>query len=459
MWRRPGRPRGSWVRLRGPALRLVSSSARLEPGVFGIFRPVLWLPAGIADRLDDAELDAILAHELCHARRRDNLAAAIHMAVEAVFWFHPLVWWLGARLTEERERACDEEVVRVGGEPQVYAESILKVCEFYLASPVACASGVTGGGLERRIEGIMANRFARKLSFGKKLLLGAATVAAIIGPLALGIVNAGAPTRGQSGTPQLAFEVASVRPSPPFTSGGRFRSGIFGGPAEGDPGQISYSYMTLARLVAEAYGIDGSQLSGPDWIRTARFDIAAKIPPGTIKEQVPIMLRNLLADRLKLRVHREAREMTVYELMIAAGGPKLKAANEKIASEDGVSGEPRLSRDGFPEIPPGRNGWMNIDGNARWQAYKGKIEDLVKMLITELHAPVTDATGLGGRYDMSPFWVSAKLAANPEVTDDSALGPTIAGALKEQLGLRLVSKRGLGDVLVVDHVERTPTEN
>ena len=106
---------------------LVSSAAKLEPGVFGIFRPVLWLPAGIGDRLEDAELEAILAHELCHIRRRDNLLAVIHMAVEAIFWFHPLVWWLGSRLEEERERACDEEVVRMGGEPQIYAESILKV--------------------------------------------------------------------------------------------------------------------------------------------------------------------------------------------------------------------------------------------------------------------------------------------------------------------------------------------
>ena len=77
---------------------LVSSTAQLEPGVFGIFRPVLWLPAGIADRLDGAELEAVLAHELCHIRRRDNLFSALHMLVEALFWFHPLVWWLGARL-------------------------------------------------------------------------------------------------------------------------------------------------------------------------------------------------------------------------------------------------------------------------------------------------------------------------------------------------------------------------
>ena len=93
------------------ALRL--SQSAMEPGIFGIARPVLAWPAGISARLDDAQLDAVLAHEVCHVRRRDNLTAALHMLVEAAAWFHPLVWWLRARLLAERERACDEEVLLV----------------------------------------------------------------------------------------------------------------------------------------------------------------------------------------------------------------------------------------------------------------------------------------------------------------------------------------------------------
>jgi beta-lactamase regulating signal transducer with metallopeptidase domain len=104
---------------------VLSSASFFEPGVFGVFRPVLLLPDGIATELDAEELQAILAHELCHVRRRDNLATMMHMVVEAMFWFHPLVWWLGARLMEERERACDEEVLRSGSEPEAYAEGIL----------------------------------------------------------------------------------------------------------------------------------------------------------------------------------------------------------------------------------------------------------------------------------------------------------------------------------------------
>ena len=86
---------------------VLSSSSLLEPGIFGILRPVLLVPEGIQDHLTSAQLNAIVAHEMCHVRRRDNLTFAIHMAVETLFWFHPVVWWIGARLVEVRELACD----------------------------------------------------------------------------------------------------------------------------------------------------------------------------------------------------------------------------------------------------------------------------------------------------------------------------------------------------------------
>jgi bla regulator protein blaR1 len=106
-----------------------SAPGLLEPGVVGFLRPILLLPEGIAECLTTRQLEAVLAHELCHVRRRDNLTSAIHMIVEAIFWFHPLVWWIGARLIEERERACDEAVLSLGNEPQVYAEGILNVAK------------------------------------------------------------------------------------------------------------------------------------------------------------------------------------------------------------------------------------------------------------------------------------------------------------------------------------------
>jgi beta-lactamase regulating signal transducer with metallopeptidase domain len=100
----------------------------MEPGIFGLVRPALLWPQAISARLEEAHLEAVLAHEVRHVRRRDNLTAVFHMLVEAIFWFHPLLWWLEKRLVEEREYACDEEISLRCGQPQIYAESILRVC-------------------------------------------------------------------------------------------------------------------------------------------------------------------------------------------------------------------------------------------------------------------------------------------------------------------------------------------
>lgn len=132
------------------------TSARIEPGLVGIARPVLLLPDGLAAHLSAQEVGCLIAHEVSHLRRRDNLTAAIHMIVEAVFWFYPLTWWLGTRLIAERERACDESVLASGHDPETYAAGILKVCRFYIQAPLACTAGVSGADLKKRIEVIMS---------------------------------------------------------------------------------------------------------------------------------------------------------------------------------------------------------------------------------------------------------------------------------------------------------------
>ena len=164
------------------------SPESLEPGLVGIVRPVILLPEGITKDLSGAEIDAILAHEMCHVNRRDNLGAASHMLVETLFWFHPLVWWLGARLNEERERACDEGVLASGKAPQIYAESILKVCRLYLHSPLACAAGISGTDLKRRLEAIVENRSVLRLNPTQKLTLLGAAILAVAAPLTLDLL-------------------------------------------------------------------------------------------------------------------------------------------------------------------------------------------------------------------------------------------------------------------------------
>src|SRR5687768_15928221 len=122
----------------------------LEPGVVGLRRPVILLPEGIDSYLTSNQLAAVLAHEICHVRRRDNLTAAMHMLVEAVFWFHPLVWWIGARLVATREQACDEHVVAETAEPIAYAEGIVTVCRRYVEVPHIAVAAVGGANVKAR---------------------------------------------------------------------------------------------------------------------------------------------------------------------------------------------------------------------------------------------------------------------------------------------------------------------
>jgi bla regulator protein BlaR1 len=194
---------------RAPEVR--TSTALVEPSLVGIARPVLLLPRGIAERLTPAQLDAVIAHELAHWRRRDNLTAALHMLVEAVLWFHPLVWWIGARLVEERERACDEAVIRAGHDGRTYAEGILSVCEHYVASTLKCAAGVSGAGLKRRVVEIARSRVMSELPVVKKVFLAAFALAAVIVPIMLGAVSG----RATAQTDQGVVPIVRIAPSYP----------------------------------------------------------------------------------------------------------------------------------------------------------------------------------------------------------------------------------------------------
>jgi uncharacterized protein (TIGR03435 family) len=169
---------------------LLPSDNSMEPGVFGIICPVLLWPEGIARHMDDAHLESVLAHEVCHVQRRDNLTSAIHMLVEAIFWFHPGVWWMERQLVKERERACDEAVLQLGNEAVVYAESILNVCKLYTEPSIACMSGVTGSELKQRIARIMSGESVRKLDLRRKAMLALACVLAVGAPLAGGFLRA-----------------------------------------------------------------------------------------------------------------------------------------------------------------------------------------------------------------------------------------------------------------------------
>ena len=433
-----------------------SSSSFLEPGVFGVFRPVLLLPDGLADHLAPAELEAILAHELSHVRRRDNLATVLHMVVEAVFWFHPLVWWLGARLMDERERACDEEVLRTGSKPKAYAEGILKVCERYLQSPLPCVAGVTGANLKKRIEAIMDNRPTFRMNLAKRLGLAAAGVLAVAIPVILGIVNA--PVARAQAQSDLRFEVASVRrvEIALTAKGGVPVFPVTGGVGTSDPGRIAYRGTWLSNLMSQAFGIPPDQIIGPDWLGRERYDVVANIPEGATKEQFNAMLGNLLRDRFHLRFHIESRTRAVYVLRVANNGPKFKETAAVSAPED-AKGKVGLDAEGFPTMPPGRRGMtaMPRPGQIFMTAQDMSIAELARAIDdppSGIDRPIIDETGLTGRYDF-------KLHMEWGRVTDIGAAPNVFSAVEGQLGLKLEKANRRLDHLIIDSIDREPTEN
>jgi len=451
-----------------PPIDLVLSRTSLEPGIFGIARPVLIWPEGISKHLEDAHLEAILAHEVWHVRHRDNLAAAIHMLVEALFWFHPLVWWLGGRLVEERERACDEEVVALGGERHVYAESILKVCEFCVGSPLACVSGVTGSELKKRMVNIMTEQIARKLNFGKKVLLSAAAALAIALPIVFGLVNA-TPTRAQ------AEEDAAVASIPKYTASIKPTTL----PTEVHAGgvkhmeQVMFSpngffavNIPLQAIIQEAYGVQANQIVGaPDWVKSAAYDVDVKIdksegsnfetdnlgPPDT-KENRQV-LRAILADRFKLTLHNESQNLPGYVLVVAEDGSKLQPSQATDSTFHATLPKQMLM---------GSSVRMKVDGgqSRALEARGMPTTDFASLLSRQLGKVVVDKTGLPGKYDFTLKWTSdanpspdgSSTAESTNASDDS--GSALFAALHEQLGLKLEPQKALTPVLVIDHVEK-----
>jgi uncharacterized protein (TIGR03435 family) len=242
------------------------------------------------------------------------------------------------------------------------------------------------------------------------------------------------------------FEVASVKPAPPDARGMR----CTGGPGTSDPGSLTCENYSLAFLVMMAYNLRSFQLTAPAWMDSARYDVVAKIPPGTDRRQFELMLQRLLAERFGLQAHFEKKDMTVYELTVAKGGSKLKESQEPAAEKAEATWRPPAGG------PPVRT-------MARVNRKGESIADLANFLSNQLGQSVTDATGLGGRYDygLSFLMEPGGRAAGPVASDAAApeFGTSFIDAVRDQLGLRLEKKKGQADVLVVDHAKKVPIEN
>ena len=415
----------------GLQLPTLSIDGGLEPGVFGVFRPILVLPNDITTKLTASQLATIVSHELCHVRRADNLRAATHMFVEALFWFHPLVWWMERRIIEGLENACDEDVLRRGSDPETYAAAILRVCELYVASPLAAVTGATGSDLKKRIRAIMSADSPHRLGYLKMMLLASIAVVSIAMPFAIGAA-------------QAAFEAATVKPSPPGTT--RAAGGI--GSRISPGGRFFANNNSLKDLIETAYELKGFQvIGGPKWMdpdmmtTTDRYIVEATAGKAATRSEVQQLLQTLLAERFKLKFHWESREFQIYELVAGKSGHRLGS------DKGGTAQDATLS-----------------SGQGHIRAKKMSMSEFANGLSQFTGRMVVDKTGIAGRFDFNldytpeAFRTGSLTAADvprvPGETPADPNGPSLFTALQDQLRLRLEATRGPLKVLVVDDAQR-----
>ncbi|MGA3019153.1 MAG: TIGR03435 family protein [Bryobacteraceae bacterium] len=324
---------------------------------------------------------------------------------------------------------------------------------------------------------------------------------------------------GQSTSALPSFEVASVKvaeqPKPDAQGRLFIMRGCRGGPGSTDPGMLTCTNTPLKQLLVRAYDLKNYQVEGPAWLDTDGFDIVAKVPPGTSKEQFNLMLQSLLAERFKVTVHRETKNMQVYALSIGKGGPKLKEVDAATleASKAAAATAPAPGRGGPPLPPPppgaigmsystsvsgaamGRGGMpamakgpnarmgMMVNNGSMVRTLSGYITmtQLVGALSNALDRPVTDLTELTATYDIDLTWVpDGNDASMPVMRVAGAVAVGMAGggdpgrgpaetasepglnlpqALQATLGLKLDQRKSPAEVLIVDHADKTPTEN
>jgi bla regulator protein BlaR1 len=426
--------RGTRLTIRFP-VSVLSARSEIEPGVFGIFRPVLLVPEGLADHLTQEQLDAVLAHESRHVVCRDNLTGAAHMCVETLFWFHPLVWWIGARLMDEREKDCDEAVLRRGSQPRDYAEGIVSICRTYVESPLACAPGISGSDLKKRIRGIMMWLPSSPMTIRGKVILAIAAMAVLSIPFAIGIVRA----QTLPPAPEYGYEVASIHRSAPGDTSETFGVGPAGG--------LRTRGASVMVLLLWSYDLpDFRFVDAPGWLASERYDVvltpdtsdAAPGPDSSAKDALGSLARNkqrlraVLRDRFGLVMRVETRELPVYVLTQAKGGSKLSATAGAHGAEINFHPNGKIGRVEANSVP---------------------IRFLTAFLSRELGRTVNDETRLDGMYTYRLDW-SPQTGPN----DAAPERPSLFTALTEQLGLRLESKRGPVQVYVIEKIER-PSEN
>jgi beta-lactamase regulating signal transducer with metallopeptidase domain len=283
------------------------TDAAIEPAVARVFHPVVLLPSALLGRLTEQQLGAVLAHEREHIARHDNFTAHLHRLVQTLFWFHPLVWWIGRQMLEERENACDEAVLEHGHDAEDYAEGILAVCRHcHELASAGHASSAISGDLTRRIRSIVRHVPPVSPGFCKTFALSACTLALAFGPLFAGALDGAARRYAQVISDARNLDDADITVGPAVEAPGRHAIVL------ADTHQVTIRNSTLRELVALSYGVHLADVSGGNWLDNSRYDIRirARGPVADPDDFDPVALRGvvnkLLASRFDLQVHVKA---------------------------------------------------------------------------------------------------------------------------------------------------------
>jgi uncharacterized protein (TIGR03435 family) len=271
---------------------------------------------------------------------------------------------------------------------------------------------------------------------------------------------------------QPAFEVASMRLAVSEQGMPADLMRVSDGPGTLDPDHFIYTNVPLGRILLRAFKIQPFQLSGS--IPDARYDISAKFPSGTSKEQIDLMLQNLLAERLGLKIHHEKRSAAGYELTVAKSGLKMKESrapigppvtpNETVWAPDGARGgyiDTSRDRNGLTELAPGRKGRILFPlggGRQRISARLQTLADIVAMCQSQIRQPIADKTGLTGTYDFNLDFSMNGAPSGSQLAETRDEGLPFLAAI-QALGLKLQPSKVSIDVVVIDHIEKIPVAN
>jgi uncharacterized protein (TIGR03435 family) len=446
---------GRRIGLSRPVRLLVSALVEV-PTVVGWLRPVVLLPVGALSGLPVDHLEALLLHELAHIRRRDALVNMLQSIAEALLFYHPAVWWVSGHIRAERELCCDDVAVAASGDRLTYARALAQL-ESNRPAHINAAVAVNGGRLSDRIARLLGQaRPAVRTGPG----LGTLAAAILVAAAAYGLF-------AQSDA-HPAFQVASIKRTP-SSSINPTHPAMGGGYQPG--GRLHMVNSSLMLLIRFAYAsIDSthsmpllaSQVVGPSgWITTEGWNIEAKPAGNTDPKHMWLMLQTLLADRFKLALHRETKELPVYELRPARGGLKFGVPKNVVCISFPLGTPPTHVAGkvdcGYVGVAPGPKG-------ERMRGNRLHMTDLIRELSTLLDRPVLDKTGFPGEFDIDLSFTPDDAIRLPlygtqgELMATDPNRPDLFAALEEQVGLKLVAVKGPVEVLVIDHAER-PTAN